>query len=418
MNLADLNKSLQTSWETKGHLYAKEIKAMIEAGELPGPDNRNGEKPADDRNELALEVLSLLKKANKEGTIEPFRTQFPPAYAPFINIIQEQGQSIENLTFISDNTIAFVIGTAYEKRKAYILSDRTVVRLNDAIQSIGKSPQNGIFAIADNNSVITYKGWREKKIFDFKLPEVKELAISQIIPFNDGLSVLLISSEGIYLLTTRGNSMIHPVPDPDDKEWASYIDMEHAALSNDNTFIALGDQCSAHRILNRYGQEIAAIAPQSSYPHYALFSKDGQQVVLNSCHFYNGITIGVHTSNIHALQTEAYTDNYKHTVIDKSSRIYTAVATSTYYIFGDTAGYIKAFDKEGNNLWYYFLGDTIISMTLSDDEKTLWVASCSGMIHTLKLNAGQRDNHIIGNGNHYEEFRIIFWKYEPHHLIW
>jgi hypothetical protein len=418
MNLADMNKSLQTSWEAKGHLYANEIKAMIEAGELPGPDNRNGEKPADDRCELALEVLSLLKKANKEGTIDTFRTQFSPAYAPFLHIIQEQGQSIENLCFISDNTIAFVIGTAYEKRKAYILSDRTVVRLNDTIQSIGKSLQNGIFAIADNNSVITYKGWRGKKIFEFKLPEGEEPAISQVIPFNDGLSVLLISSEGIYLLTTRGNTMIHPIPDADDQEWTSYIDMEHATLSHDNTFIALGDQCSAHRILNRYGQEIAAIAPQSTYPHYALFSKDGQQVVLNSCHFYNGITIGVPTSDIHGLQTETYTDNYKHTVIDKSSRIYTAVATSTYYIFGDAAGYIKAFDKEGNNLWYYFLGDTIISMTLSDDEKTLWVASCSGMIHTLKLNAGQRDNHIIGNGNHYEEFRIIFWKNEPHHLIW
>jgi hypothetical protein len=222
----------------------------------------------------------------------------------------------------------------------------------------------------------------------------------------------------MYLLTTRGNTMIHPVPNPDDKEWTSYIDMEHAALSHDNTFIVLGDQCSAHRILNRYGQEIAAIAPSSSYPHYALFSKDGQQLVLNSCHFYNGITIGIPTNGIHALQTEAYTDNYKHTVIDKSSRIYTAVATSAYYIFGDAAGYLKAIDKEGKMLWYYFLGDTIISMTLSDDEKTLWVASCSGMIHMLQLNAGQRDTHIIGNGNHYEAFRIIFWKNEPHHLIW
>jgi hypothetical protein len=418
MNLADNTTSLQIAWNTTGHTYARETNALIEAGEKHGWDNLNGEKPADDRNELALEVLSLLRNANKEGTIEAFRAQFPPAYSPFMHIIQEQGQSIENLCYISDNTIAFVIGTAYEKRKAYILTGRKAVKLSDTIVSIGKSPQNGIFAIASKTSVITYKGWEGKKIFEFKLPAVKELAISQVIPFNDGLTVVVVSSEGIYLLTIHGHSIIHPVPDPNNDEWNAYIDMEHAALSHDNTFIALGDQSSAHRILNRHGHEIAAIAPQSTYPHYALFSKNGQQVVLNSCHFYNGITISVPTTDIHGLRTNAFTEDYRHTVINKHDRIYTAIATSKYYIFGDAGGYIKAFDEAGKNIWRYFLGDTIISMTISEDENTLWVASSSGIIHKLMLDAGQRDNHIIGNGNHYEEFRVIFWKNEQEPLVW
>jgi len=418
MNLADLNNTLQTAWNSMGHSYAREMNAMLESGETPLRDNWDSGIPADIRHELALEVLSLLKKANKEGSIETFRAQFAPTYAPFINIIQEQGQSIENLCYIHDKTIAFVIGTAYEKRKAYLLNGKTVVRLSDTIVSIGKSSQNGVFAIANNTSVVTYKGWEGRKIFEFKLPVVKELAISQVIPFNDGLSVVVVSSEGIYLLSTRGNSKIHPVQDPNNTNLNDYIDMEHAALSYNNTFIALGDQSSAHRILNRYGQEIAAIAPQSSYPHYALFSKDEQQVVLNSCHFYNGITIGVPTTDIQKLQTDAYTENYSHTVIDKNCRMYTAIATAGYYIFGDAAGFIKAIDKDGKNLWNYFLGDTIISLAISDDEKTLWVASCSGMIHTLTLNAGQRDNHSVGNGNHYEEFRVIFWKNELQPLIW
>lgn len=418
MNLADINNTLQSTWNSVGHSYARYMNTMIESGELQVRDNWNGAIPADQRHEMALEVLSLLKKANKAGSVELFRAQFPPSYAPFINIIQEQGQSIENLCHIHDKTIAFVIGTAYEKRRAYLLNGKTVVKLADTIVSIGKSPQNGIFAIANNNAVITYKGWEGEKIFEFKLPLVKDLAISQVIPFNDGLSVVLISSEGIYLLSTRGNSKIHPVNDSNNQDWNAYIDMEHAALSHDNTFIALGDQCSAHRILNRYGQEIAAIAPQSTYPHFALFSKDEQQVLLNSCHFYNGTTIGIPTGDIHKFQTDATTENYNHTVIDKNSRVYTAIATSDYYILGDAGGYIKAYDKEGKNLWSYFLGDTIISLAISDDEKTLWVASCSGMIHALTLNAGQRDNHTIGTGNHYEEFRVILWKNELQPLIW
>ena len=91
---------------------------------------------------------------------------------------------------------------------------------------------------------------------------------------------------------------------------------------------------------------------------------------------------------------------------------------SVDYIFGDATGYIKAIDKEGKNIWSYFLGDTIISLAISDDEKKLWVASCSGMIHMLTLDAGKRDNHTIGNGNHYEEFRVILWKNELQPLIW
>jgi hypothetical protein len=414
MNSADNIHLLQTQWNIQGHSYAKEINAQLAFVEEHGLHNWTGEEPADNRNELALEVLSLLKKANREGTIDTFRASYPPAHAPFTNIIQEQGQNIENLCYINENTIAFVIGSAYEKRRAYVLTNRNIEKLADSIQAIGRSHQNNIYAIAKTNSITTHQNWGGRKIAEFKLPPVVPLPISQLIPFNDGLSVLLISSEGIYLLTTSGHSMIHPVPDPEDKDWSSYIDMEHAALSYDNNFIAVGDQTSAHRILNRAGNHIATIDPQSSYPHYALFSKNGQQVLLNSCHLYTGATISVPTTGI--------TDNKigidRHTVIDNNCRVYAAVATSEQYIFGDAAGHIQAFDKEGKKCWHYFVGSTITSMTLSEDEKTLWVASCSGMIHKLKLNEGQRDNHTIGNGNHYEEFRVIFWKNEPQPLVW
>jgi hypothetical protein len=418
MNLADKITILQMTWNKEGSSYAKEINAMTEFVEKYGYENWRGAEPADNRNELAPAVLSLLKKANKENNTPAFRELFPPAYAPFTNIIQEQGQCIENLCYISDHKIAFVIGTAYEKRKAYTLTNRTIQQLPEAIQSIGRSHQNDIYAIAEATTVTTYKGWEGSKIASFKLPLTNNLAVSQVIPFNDGLSVLLISAEGIYLLTAKGHSMIHPVPDPEDEEWTSEIDMEHAALSYDNSIIVVGDQNSYHRILNRDGREIAAIGPQSSYPHYALFSRDGKQVVLNSCHIYNGISISVPTTNLQGLKIAARTEDSRYTIIDKNHRVYAAVSTSAHYIFGDASGNIKAFDREGKNSWRHFLGSTISSMAIADDEKTLWVASWAGMIHKLKLNAGLRDDHTIGNGNHYEEFRIIFWKNEPEPLVW
>jgi len=414
MNSADNTQLLQTQWNLQGLSYAREINAQLTYMEAHGLHDWEKPAPADNRNEMALEVLSLLKKANREGTIDSFRAAYPPAHAPFTNIIQKQGQNIENLCTINENTIAFVIGSAYEKRSAYVITNRNIEKLPDSIQAIGRSHQNNVYAIAKTNSITTHHNWGGKKIAEFKLPLASPLPISQLIPFNDGLSVLLISSEGIYLLTSNGHSMIHPIADPEDKDWYSYIHMEHAALSFDNNFIAVGDQTSAHRILNHAGQHIATIDPQSAYPHYALFSKDGQQVLLNSCHVYNGATISVPIAGM----PDVHTGVHRHTIIDKCRRVYAGVATSDQYIFGDAAGHIQAFDKEGKKCWHYFVGSTITSMTISDDEKTLWVASCSGMIHKLKLNEGQRDNHTIGNGNHYEEFRVIFWKNEPQPLVW
>ncbi|MBO9198698.1 MULTISPECIES: WD40 repeat domain-containing protein [Niastella] len=414
MNLADNNYLLESQWNIQGHSYAKEINAHQAFIEEHGMPDWMGKEPADKRDELALEVLALLKKANREGTIDTFRASYPPAYAPFINIIQEQGQNIENLCYINEDTIAFVIGSAYEKRKAYVLTNRNIEKLSDSIRAIGRSHLNNIYAIAKTNSITTYKNWEGRKIFEFKLPPVVVLPISQLIPFNDGLSVLLISSEGIYLLTTQGHSMIHPVPDLEDKDWSSYIDMEHAALSYDNSLIVVGDQTSAHRILNRDGNHIATIDPHSSYPHYALFSKDGQQILLNSCHSCDGTTISVPATGIHTIKR----GDDSHTIIDNSCRVYAAATTAEHYIFGDAHGNLQAFDKEGKKSWSYFIGSIITGMTLSEDEKTLWVASGSGMVHKLKLNGEQPDDHTIGNGNINEEFRVIFWKNEPEPLVW
>ncbi|CAM1374491.1 hypothetical protein [Tenacibaculum xiamenense] len=73
-------------------------------------------------------------------------------------------------------------------------------------------------------------------------------------------------------------------------------------------------------------------------------------------------------------------------------------------------GYIRAIDKKGKCIWRHFVGSTISGIAVSDDEKILWVASCAGIIHKLQLGKGHRDEHTIGNGNHYEDFRILIWK--------
>ncbi|MCQ9634778.1 hypothetical protein MP477_07390 [Chryseobacterium sp. WG23] len=412
------NTTIQKEWFSEGEHYAKEINEMVEFGEKNGWENWKGEEPEDKRAHLAPEVFELLTIANQNGETELFRAQFPPAHTPIIPLMKEKSQSIEQLHFISGQKIVFLTGTSYEKRQAYVLDHDNITMLDESIHAIGKSKQGNIFAIATPGKISVYKDWNGEIINEFTLSETEDSGITEMIPFNDGSKVLIVSSNGIHLISKEDKKLIHPVNEDNDEDWTSQIDMENAALSHDNTYIAVGDQGYDHRILDAEGNTLGSIGPQSSYPHFCLFAKDDSQLITNSCHFYNGITIGINSDQYVGADIEAYTESDDFTFIDEEMRIYAGVAVNDHYILGDAYGYIKAFDKNGNQLWRYFLGSTISGMTISDNEETLWVAAHSGILHKLRLNKGQRDTHTIGNGKHYEEFRLLIWKDEPQIWKW
>ncbi|MBL1219455.1 hypothetical protein JET18_01320 [Chryseobacterium sp. L7] len=412
------NTKIQEEWFSKGEQYATEINEMVDFGEKNGWENWKGKEPEDKRAHLAEGVFNLLKAANQNGDVENFRVFFPPAHTPMIPLFENRSQSIEQLQFISDQKIVFMTGTSYEKRQAYLLDHDQVTPLDENIQAVGKSRQNNVFAIATPGKISTYQGWEGKLINEFELNQTVELGITELIPFNDGSKVLLVTSFGIYLISQKEEKLIHPLNEDNEEDWTPDIDMENAALSNDNSYIVVGDQSYDHRILDPEGNTLGSIGAQSSYPHFCLFAKDDSQLITNSCHFYNGITIGINSDQFVGADIEAYTESDDYTIIDEEMRVYAGTAAQDYYILGDAYGYIKAFDKNGNKLWRYFLGSTISGMTLSEDGETLWAAAHSGILHKLKLNKGLRDTHTIGSGNHYEEFRLLIWKDEPQIWKW
>ncbi|WP_225037210.1 hypothetical protein [Winogradskyella sp. SM1960] len=410
------NKDMQQikdEWNRQGRKYATDVNAMVEFGETKGWENWKGEEPKDDRGHLGEAIFQGLKAANENNTVTQFREDFPPAHTPLVELMKEKGQSIMQLQFIDEQKIIFVTGTAYEQRQTYILNNKDILELDASINAVGKSKQNNVFAIATNNTISTTQGWEGDIIATFRLDKAKDIGITELIPFNDGLKVLLVSSDGIYIISNDNENMIHPLPDPEDDEWEPYMDMENATLSNDNKYIVVGDQAYDHRVLDHNGKEITEIGTQSAYPDFCMFSKDDKQLITNSCHFYNGITIGVATSDFENINIPAYEGGEDCITIEDGMRVYCGVSTSEFYILGDAFGYIKAVDTKGNSIWKHFLGSTITGMTISDDENTLWIGAASGMLHKLQLNKGLRDNHTIGTANHYEDFRMIFWKDEP-----
>ena len=156
--------------------------------------------------------------------------------------------------------------------------------------------------------------------------------------------------------------------------------MANATLSSDNALIVAGEQCGDHVLMDREGERLGGIGAQSAYPHFCLFSADDTQLITNSCHFYNGVTIGVDRALLkRGLEIEAYSYDEEgeknFTLIDDAMRVYAGVATRDFYILGDAYGYIKAVGKDGRKIWRHYLGGTIKSMAISENGSVLFVGT-------------------------------------------
>lgn len=409
-------QELKQKWQSQGENYAQAVNEMVAFAEEHGWENWKGKEPEDKRQDIAPEVFSLLKKANQENQVEAFRENFPPAFLPFAEMLEEKTQTISQICFISEKKVVFLVGSPYaETKKAYLLDDTTISPLNESFKTIGKAKKGEVFALYQGDSIITTQGFQGETIAELPLEKAKNADVNQIIPFNDGKKVLLVSYQGIFLISSEEEKRLDTIANEDTEQYdENYdIDMAHADLSHDNRYIALGEQCSNHCILSADGELLNEFYPESSYPHFSLFSSDDRQVIFNSCHFYNGVTGSVSMERLEEHQEASEIE-----IVEEEMRVYTGLSVEDHYILGDAYGYIRAVNTQGQLLWRHFLGGNMASMAISDDGKTLWVGTYSGFLFRLSLGKGQRDRHTIGTSNHYEDFRWLVFKDEEQIWRW
>ena len=433
-----LKAEWQKEWNEKGEKYAKAVNDMVAFAEVHGWDAYKGEDPVDEREgmtQLCEAVFALLKEANERGETVKFRADFPPSNIIFEGCEDEAGNAGEkdkigdklgNVDQIcalrSENVLFIVLQSEPEgwRKKLYLLEGEHVSVIAEGVIAVGKSKRNEIYALLRRSEVELIKGYDDRvggePIAKFSHDVGLTYDEAEILPFNDGSKVLLSCHDGIFLISQSGVKLIHPIyeelyEDDEGNVAPLYIDMANATISNDNELIVAGEQCGDHALMDSEGERLGGIGAQSSYPHFCLFSADDTQLITNSCHFYNGVTIGVDRALLkRGPEVEAYSydeeGEQNFTLIDDAMRVYAGVATQDIYILGDAYGYIKAVGKDGRKIWRHYLGGTIKSMALSEDGSVLFVGTYGGRLHKLRLGAGQ-DSHTIGNGNHKEEFRLI-----------
>ncbi len=433
----------QEEWQRKTIQYVESVNAFIERGLVNGWDNAGAEPIDPGRDHLAQDVISAVRKANANGQIESLRKLWPPAHAPLISLLEESGQSIPVVCILPDNSIIARLGAPYESGKTIHIMGDSVHDVDDVL-FFGRSPNRRYFAIARPDGVQILDGWNGPQVefcpwptglegipegFDVE-PFDAPPTPTRLIPFPDGTRVLLVSSEGIFVLSSDQAARLLPQTGqmkehfewlreeyPDD-DFSMELSMEHGAISHNGKLIAVGSQDSTHLLFDENLTIIGDIGNLSEYPHYSMFSSDDSVVAFNSCHFYNGITLGVPVNLLPGLKTEPYEEDERITILEENARVYAGTCRKDEFIIGDANGYVYAFSTHGEPLWRLFIGSSVGDIDVSDDGTTLVVSTYAGFLSITNMDAGKQALHQIGNSKHMETRRWVFWKNEQSPLIW
>lgn len=293
--------------------------------------------------------------------------------------------------FIGDDEVVFSTGSPWESNTAVTVKQEAL-SVFDAYSLVGASPDNQFHALAGKQGitimqsmnsvlqgeVIAELTWRELngKIQaldpDFSVLNLdsleQELPLEEVIPFNGGQALLLVSSQG-----------------------------------------------SDHLLYDITTGQVHSFNTESSYPHYATFTKDQRSVWYNACHFYNGATLAVSLEHAESGEFPAEQD---YPVVNEEARVYAAAALEDGVVIGDAYGYLRLIDVEGQEVWRYYAGSTISGLAVNRDETLLAVGTYGGMLHILDLQATERSSYEITTGTVREIKQIIAWKSQNKPLWW
>ena len=432
---------LSERWRKASLHYVTAMNAYVARGLSEGWENI-GPEPEDNRAQLAEEVLNAVRRANRTGDTASLREMFPPAWSPFLSIIEQKGQSLAPMMWVDNYRIAMHVGATYEDGPIVVVGDGIVEQ--SRVLGFGRSPHATLFGLAFDDAIRVRSGWEGPTVAVLQWPsgqeglppgydvksEIDKSHITQLVVFPDGKRVLLALREGVFVVSGSGATRLLPQPADYTKhfEWllkeypndplTLTIDMEHGAVSPHGDLVLAGCQVAKHLVFDSELKPIAAIGPFSEYPHFAWFSADGKLAAFNACHFYNGASIAVPVQELGGLDTDYYENHPSVRMLQEGARVYAAVARDDEFIVGDAWGYLRAFDLQGNFRWQHFIGSTISALDLSPDKQRLAVTSFAGFLCVLELHTGERDPFVIGTATHRELQRWLFWKGEDAPLRW
>lgn len=425
-------------WREQARQYCAAINAFVEKGEAEGWDAAGAEPNELRTPEEASAVLEILRQAQSVPDGARVRELFPPGFAVLASLADQHGQWIGPIVYVGDDLLIARTGDPWERTETIALRGRHAERLHDLVV-VGRSASREIIGCGRDAHVALHRGWGGPVTATLPWPNGSEglpdglrhesfqrpSQVDELIPFDDGERALLVSNAGVFLMQPGGATLLHPRDEllqelielvDDDAAFSIDLRMQHGAVSPDHQLVVVGGQDGKHRVLDRELRVVAEVGPHGEYPHHAVFTADGRFVALNACHFYNGATIRVARDDLPGLRTDFYEEHPAIEVINDFARVYASASIGSELMLGDAYGYVHGVGADGSK-WKHFVGGNVSGMDVSPDGKTLAVASVTGMVHLLELDAGD-DPYRIGTSNHRERARWLLWSGVEQPLCW
>ncbi|MBA2540572.1 MAG: hypothetical protein H0V17_13100 [Deltaproteobacteria bacterium] len=380
-------------WIREGTVFAAALNGYVRKVYAVGP-NKAGHEPSETRKDMADYVREQLVTLNAAGEHRRARALFPPAYEPFD--YDGLGQSIPALAYLRDGRRLARVGV-----EVFELQRDKVVKVPD-VWWFAQSADRRWVAKGIEDRIEIHDGWDGPRVRTMTL--TCEVDGATVAP--DGDAVLAWGDDGIHWITERGAKRLLPDEESDS------VSYPHAALSPNGRFVAMGTQDSSHIVVDRKTGRRHTFDPMSSYPHFAAFHHDRPEVILSSCHALYGS--GSQIVDLDAM-VAGKTDVTQ--PFDQRAWVYCVGSTSFGYLLGDRSGYIWAFDHDGEQQWYAFLGSTMTALDMSPDRTKLIAGSFAGIVVELDLTAKAPDPRLLTDGPVTDVARWVFWQGHPP-LLW
>lgn len=434
--------ALSEEWTRATLDYVSAINAFVARGMRDGWDAA-GPEPGDARTpELARRVVDVVREANATGEWRELRGRFPVAHRPFASFLDDVAIGIHTLAWIDDDRVAARLGPSWDADQACVVVFGRAGETEVLPDVLGTGRMGELLAVAYPDRVELLGRWGAPPFRTVPMPGGLEgvpahpgveleppdgVWFESVQPLPDGSGALVTLHEGVFVCTEAGVQRRFPEVAALEQELARAAedegtlrlryDMIHATLSPDGALIACGSQDSQHLLLRTAdGVAVARFGPvHSSYPHHGAFSADGSQVAFNSCHFYNGVTVGGSVEALRGLLIDEYVEDDRLPVIDDVLRVYASDWVDGVFALGGAHGYVHGVTPAGEQRWRHFVGSTIGGVAVAPDGRTLAVVTAAGFLVLLDTQPTERDPTLIGTAGFRELIRYVCWQAES---IW
>ncbi|MCF7223633.1 hypothetical protein [Marilutibacter chinensis] len=383
--------------------------------------NPSTPEPAETRGDMAGYVLEQIKAFNRRGEQARLRELFPPDNEPMD--WRDATRAVSQAGFLPDGRIACTVGMPHESRQVHVLEGDAVSTMEGAIL-FGRSHDRGYYALAFDDRIEIRRGWDGEINATLPYPDsygdafaqahpdvrdgLRELdgagwCIHQLVVFPDGRRVAMASAAGIFVVGEHGAQLLVPEVDAcarkldhDDPEgkngFVMSLSYPHVDVSADGRYIAGGEQDSSHLVFHEVDgvwTRMAEVEPRASYPCLARFNHlladaDGvpqPEVALASCHFSRSATLSLPLANLSpGFEASGYEADDTLNYVDDRHWASSLLPSKVGYFIGANNGYIWMKSHRGYQFGYLHVGGSVLDLDLSEDRKTLLVASYNGQV--------------------------------------